>query len=176
MGHTDAWTYIKEARGLFASIGDRNGEAETICRIAEAHITAGSFEEGGFIAEEGTKICRSAGLRRTLAKMLHAMADGHIAEIRAGCPSARTTHLNWEARKKGKEALAIFQELGDLRGRSSVRECWRRHFSHMVTSWRGKQEPRLQSDCARKSGTRQVKGQTYFWSRRHGSTTIRKRH
>jgi len=116
--HTDAWTYIKEARDLFASIGDRNGEAETLCRIAEAHITAGSFEEGGFIAEEGTKLCRRAGLRKALAKMLHTMADGHIAEIGSGCPSARATHLNWDARKKGKEALAIFQELGDLEGQA----------------------------------------------------------
>jgi len=120
--HTDAWTYIKEARDLFASIGDRNGEADTLCRIAGAHIAAGSFEEGGFIAEEGTKLCRRAGLRRALAKTLHTIADGHIAEIRAGCPSARATHLNWEARKKGKEALAIFQELGDLWGQAKCEE------------------------------------------------------
>jgi len=116
--YTDAWTYVKEARDLFASIGDRNGEAETLRCIAEAHITAGSFEEAGFIAEEGIMLCRSAGLRQALAKALLTIADGHIAEVTAGCPAARATHLNWVARKKGKEALVIFQELGDLRGQA----------------------------------------------------------
>merc|ERR1712242_274120 len=54
-----------------------------------------------------------------LATGLHATAEGAMSLINNGvAEGAKETVLNAEARKKGKEALAIFQDLGDLAGQA----------------------------------------------------------
>mmetsp|Transcript_40128 Transcript_40128/g.125207 ORF Transcript_40128/g.125207 Transcript_40128/m.125207 type:complete len:525 (-) Transcript_40128:126-1700(-) len=113
---TDGWTYVREARDICASIGNKKGEASALCQIAAAHVALGSFEEGGHIAEEGIKLCREEDYKEDLATMLWTVADGHMAEIMAGAAGPRESHLNWMARKKGKEALALYQHLGNLAG------------------------------------------------------------
>lgn len=115
---TDGWTFVKEARDLCQQAGDMRGEASALCFIAREHVKMGNFEEGGFIAEEGMKICRQEGYKTLLATTLHALAEGHMAELNAGAAGARETVINGEARKKGKEALAIFQDTGSLAGQA----------------------------------------------------------
>merc|ERR550532_329427 len=46
------------------------------------------------------------------------MADGHMAEITAGTAGYREGHLNWQARLKAKEALSIFQTIGNIPGQA----------------------------------------------------------
>merc|ERR1712176_792959 len=80
---------------------------------------AGNHDEGSMIAEEGIKICRQEGFKSLLASTLHAIAEGAMSLINNGAVEwAREANLNAEARKKGKEALAIFQDLGDIAGQA----------------------------------------------------------
>jgi len=113
---TDGWTYVKEARNICASVGNKKGEASALCQIAAAHMNMGSFEEGGLIADEGIKLCREEDYKEDLANMLWTVADGNMAAIMAGASGPTESHLNFSARKKGKEALAIFQQLGNIAG------------------------------------------------------------
>lgn len=112
--HADGWMYAKEALEMFRGEGHRRGEAGMLCDIAKAHFSAGSLQEGVFIADEGAKLCREAGFKQLLADTLLAAARGRLDVEASG--TAQEQHLNWKARQGGKEALAIYQDIGDLRG------------------------------------------------------------
>lgn len=115
---TDGWTFVKEARELSKSVSDEKAEASIIGQIAAAHINAGNFEEGGMIGEEGINLCRTNGFQDELANLLWTMADGNIAWIQTGAHPHMHNHVNWQARTKAKEALAIYQMLGNLPGQA----------------------------------------------------------
>jgi len=111
---TDGWMYVKEALELYRGEGHSKGEALMLCEIAANHFSSGTFQEGVFIAEEGAKLCREAGFRQLLANTLLAGARGRLDQQATGV--AQEQQLNWKARQAAKEALDIYENIGDLHG------------------------------------------------------------
>mmetsp|Transcript_34894 Transcript_34894/g.88666 ORF Transcript_34894/g.88666 Transcript_34894/m.88666 type:complete len:524 (+) Transcript_34894:1947-3518(+) len=111
---TDGWMYAKEALELYRGEGHVKGEATMLCEIAGAHFASGTFQEGVLIAEEGAKLCREAGLRQLLANTLLASARGRLDQQATGVQQEQ--QLNFKARQAAKEALGIYQDIGDLYG------------------------------------------------------------
>lgn len=111
---TDGWMYAQEALELYRGEGHVKGEAAMLCEIAMAHFKAGTFQEGRLIADEGMRLCKEAGLKQQLAHTLQAVARSHLDQEATG--AAQEQQLNWKARQAAKEALAIFQDIGDVQG------------------------------------------------------------
>ena len=111
---SDGWMYAKEALELYRQQGDLRGEAAVLCEIALAHFVTGTFQEGVYIAEEGVRICREQGYRDQLAAILVAAGRARLDQEATG--AAQDLSLNWQARVAAKEALAIYEDTGNLYG------------------------------------------------------------
>lgn len=117
----DGWQYAKEALHLYRDVADQRGEAEMLYQIALAHVDTETYEEAIRIAEEGIAMCRENGDGAMLGRLLYAVAKAYMTELAGGVASEiQEQQLNWKTRLAGKEALAIFKQVGDRRGEAQA--------------------------------------------------------
>lgn len=117
----DGWQYAKEALQLYRDAKNKRGEITAICDIALAHLEAETYEEAVRIAEEGVSICRDSPDRPLLAKALFTAAKASVIQVTTVVlPEVKEQQVNWRARLAGKEALAIFQQIGDRKGEADA--------------------------------------------------------
>ena len=97
-----------EARAVYRTIGDREGEADMISRQASAAARLSLLEEARQCYEEAGAMYRAIGKRLGLAAVL---ANGGIHSVRLG--------LVYEAEKSLTEAAEQFKSLKDVRGETA---------------------------------------------------------
>mmetsp|Transcript_62272 Transcript_62272/g.131642 ORF Transcript_62272/g.131642 Transcript_62272/m.131642 type:complete len:520 (-) Transcript_62272:243-1802(-) len=153
---SDGWMYAKEALELYRSVGHCKGEAEMLLEITKAHFSSAGGQEGLLIAEEGIKLCREANFRKTLGDLLLATARGRLAMESAGF--AQEQHLNYKARQGGKEALTVYQEIGDLKGQLNAHNTLAMGFMAYGNVAEGKARARRAVEIAQMLGDKTAEG------------------
>ena len=104
-----ARAWLEEARGAYADLGDRLGEANTIKALGDVHLRLADYEAARAKYEEARPIYRAIGDRLGEANTIQALGDVHrmLADYEA-------------ARAKYEEARPMYAAIGARPGLSNV--------------------------------------------------------
>jgi len=119
---TDGWMYAKEALELYRTQGHAKGEAMMLSKVALSHFSTGNPAEGFALASEGIRLCREHGFRHQLANILEGLARSGLDVDATAGESMKEQQLNYKARQSAKEALTIYEEIGDVMGQTKAHQ------------------------------------------------------
>lgn len=118
--NVDGWQNAKQSLELFREVGHKRYEVEMLCQISSAHAKQGNHDQAIMIADEGVNIGRATPDRAVLAMALETFASANCSALKADVSEIQDQQLNWKTRIAGKEALAIYQEIGDKAGEAKM--------------------------------------------------------
>eukprot|EP00933_Yihiella_yeosuensis_P043482 TRINITY_DN38299_c0_g1_i1.p1 TRINITY_DN38299_c0_g1~~TRINITY_DN38299_c0_g1_i1.p1 ORF type:complete len:569 (-),score=155.50 TRINITY_DN38299_c0_g1_i1:219-1862(-) len=125
--YENAWSHVQEALEISREVSDRKAEALTLSQVAGGHLHSGTHLEGSLqMVEEAIALCKEVGLQEQIADLQVLVAESHLQALfrQAGQKHPQQNALNtqhsWKARLAGKEALAIFTQLGNLKGKAKA--------------------------------------------------------
>eukprot|EP00747_Dinoflagellata_sp_TGD_P162231 gnl/TRDRNA2_/TRDRNA2_179607_c0_seq1.p1 gnl/TRDRNA2_/TRDRNA2_179607_c0~~gnl/TRDRNA2_/TRDRNA2_179607_c0_seq1.p1 ORF type:complete len:567 (+),score=181.25 gnl/TRDRNA2_/TRDRNA2_179607_c0_seq1:63-1703(+) len=104
-GSEEAVAAAEEALDLFKELGDKVGQAATLCAMAQAQLLTGKVQKAMQAADESLQLFKSLGLEKGVTEATVAICDAYIA---SGEPK--------EGTKMAKAEISKLQQVNDREG------------------------------------------------------------